>query len=392
MSAEPTDEVKNQPEVAVSEAPSEPDCDPCPAGSPPWMATFADMATLLMAFFVLILSFAEMNIPLYKQIAGSIQAAFGVKRIASNIIIPKGRTVIATSYTPVIAERTLAPDMFQESTNTQSQFLVKNTEDNELEYDLQQDWELVQETLKEAIKTGRVKIRIVDEKIVVELRTQLQQAQTGSIADGEQRGGRIEEETLEIAEQIADVQAMVVGEIIVVAVTAEDEGPDEVELDKAKDTGDDEIQAINARYEDIKVALTQEIRDGRAEVLTDGERIFVRLNSEGSFESGAAQLSEEFEPLLGKLSATLETFSGVIQVAGHTDNLPVVFSQRFRSNWDLSAARAAAVADFMALRAPDSPAQIEIAGYGDTQPISPNDTAEGRAKNRRIEVIIQSRR
>jgi chemotaxis protein MotB len=356
------------------------------------MATFADMATLLMAFFVLILSFAEMNIPLYKQIAGSIQAAFGVKRIASDIIIPKGRTVIATSYTPVIAERTLVPDMFQESTNTQSQFLIKNTEDNELEYDLQQDWELVQETLKEAIKTGRVKVRIVDEKIVVELRTQLQQAQKGSIADGEQRGGRIEEETLEIAEQIADVQAMVVGEIIVVAVTAEDEGPDEVELDKAKDTGDDEIQAIDARYEDIKVALSQEIRDGRVEVLTDGERIFVRLNSEGSFESGAAQLSAEFEPLLAKLSATLETFSGVIQVAGHTDNLPVVFSQRFRSNWDLSAARAAAVADFMALRGPDSPAQIEIAGYGDTQPISPNDTAEGRAKNRRIEVIIQSRR
>lgn len=392
MSAEVADDTPDQGEITVSEVPNEPDCDPCPAGAPPWMATFADMATLLMAFFVLILSFAEMNIPLYKQIAGSMQAAFGVKRIASDIVIPKGRTVIATSYTPVIAERTLVPDMFQESTNTQSQFLIKNTEDNELEYDLQQDWELVQETLKEAIKTGRVKVRIVDEKIVVELRTQLQQAQTGSIADGEQRGGRIAEETLEIAEQIAEVQAMVVGEIIVVAVTAEDEGPDEVELDKARDTGDDEIQAINARYEDIKVALTQEIRDGRAEVLTDGERIFVRLNSEGSFPSGGAELSEEFEPLLGKLSDTLDTFTGVIQVAGHTDNLPVVFSERFRSNWDLSAARAAAVADFMALRAPDSPAQIEIAGYGDTQPISPNDTAEGRTKNRRIEVIIQSRR
>lgn len=390
MSTDAIEEVATQPDVQVSEVPDEPDCDPCPAGSPPWMATFADMATLLMAFFVLILSFAEMNIPLYKQIAGSIQGAFGVKRIASNIIIPKGRTVLSTSYTPVIAERTLTPDMYQESSNTQSKFLVKNLETNELEYDLQEEWEFVQEALKEAIKTGKVTVRIVDEKIVVELRTELQRAQKGSTADGLERGGRIQEETLEIAEQIADVQAMVVGEIIVVAVTAEDEGPDEIELDKAKDTGDDEIQAVNARYEDIKVALTDEIRDGRAEVRKDGDKIFVRLNSEGRFESGAARLSEEFKPLLGKLTEILTAFSGVIRVEGHTDSLPVVFSQRFRSNWDLSAARAAAVADFMSMEAPDSDARIEIVGYGETRPISTNATAEGRANNRRIEIIIQS--
>ena len=72
----PSPPIPREPEP---EAP-EPDCPKCVSGAPAWMATFADMATLLMAFFVLILSFAEMNVPKYKEVSGSMNDAFGVQR------------------------------------------------------------------------------------------------------------------------------------------------------------------------------------------------------------------------------------------------------------------------------------------------------------------------
>src|SRR5210317_757885 len=65
-------------QASVSNGSSKGECPPCKSGSPAWMATFADMATLLMAFFVLLLSFAETEVPKFKQISGSLKAAFGI--------------------------------------------------------------------------------------------------------------------------------------------------------------------------------------------------------------------------------------------------------------------------------------------------------------------------
>ena len=71
-----------------------------PSGAPAWMATFADMATLLMAFFVLILSFAEFNVPKFKQISGSLREAFGVQKVVPVVEQPKGTTVISLNFSP----------------------------------------------------------------------------------------------------------------------------------------------------------------------------------------------------------------------------------------------------------------------------------------------------
>ena len=84
----------------ASEAPEE-ECPKCPpVGAPAWMATFADMATLLMAFFVLILSFAEFNVPKFKQISGSLREAFGVQKVVPVVEQPKGTTVISLNFSP----------------------------------------------------------------------------------------------------------------------------------------------------------------------------------------------------------------------------------------------------------------------------------------------------
>ncbi|MFT5811771.1 MAG: chemotaxis protein MotB, partial [Rubritalea sp.] len=76
------------------------ECPPCDEGLPPWLATFADLMTLLMCFFVLLLSFAEMDALKYRQVAGAMKNAFGVQRDIKATEIPKGTNVIAQQYSP----------------------------------------------------------------------------------------------------------------------------------------------------------------------------------------------------------------------------------------------------------------------------------------------------
>jgi chemotaxis protein MotB len=85
---------------------------------------------------------------------------------------------------------------------------------------------------------------------------------------------------------------------------------------------------------------------------------------------------------------SLAASKGKVRIEGHTDNVPVAFSERFNSNWDLSAARSASVADFFINNSGFSQGNMIVAGFADTKPIATNTTAAGRARNRRIEVIV----
>ena len=385
----PTD-LEEYPAGEIPPAPEpEEECPPCPSGAPPWMATFADMATLLMAFFVLILSFAEINIPKYRQIAGSLQAALGVQRVVPDVLIPKARSLISESFTPSIAERAIEANIRQRSLDTTQKNLVKKTEENRFDYDLQKEKVQVQAALRNELKNGQVKIRIVDEQIVVELTAPPTPTQSGTLSDNDATGGTVSEVTLDVVAKVAEVQATIISEVAIIEVPAEKQGDSDSEVSDGLDTGNIDNQAVNDRYEELIIALSKEIGQGLAEVESDGESIIVRFASQGSFDSGEATLKSSFAPMLGKLGGNLEDFIGSIRVEGHTDNLPVVFSQRFRSNWDLSAARAAAVADYLANNSPVDPEAIEILGFADTRPIGSNETPEGRERNRRIEVILE---
>ena len=79
----------------------------------------------------------------------------------------------------------------------------------------------------------------------------------------------------------------------------------------------------------------------------------------------------------------------LVEIEGHTDNVPVAFSERFQSNWDLSAARSASVADYLVGEGYINPEAVTVTGYADTVPIASNDTATGRAQNRRIEITVK---
>ena len=76
--------------------------------------------------------------------------------------------------------------------------------------------------------------------------------------------------------------------------------------------------------------------------------------------------------------------------SGHTDNVPIAFSRRFQSNWDLSAARSSSVADYLLENGYTDAGRVTVTGFADTIPVASNDTSEGRSKNRRIEIMIDS--
>jgi chemotaxis protein MotB len=357
------------------------------------MATFADMATLLMAFFVLILSFAETNVPKYKQISGSLKAAFGVKRIVPTITIPSARSLVVEDFSPAEAQRTVNDSKAQRAEDTTRENIIKKTGDGKADFEVQQDFRSMQQLLSEEILLGQVELRIENQRIVVEMQSTVTAGGNHSSAIDSLTGGPVSQETIDVAAKVVDAQSQLVTEVEVrsesVSNAREDNGSGKITA-AGVTQGEAEGQTDNTdqRYQQLRTDLAAEVQMGLVELERKDNRITLRLASQGSFVSGSADLQQGFETLLSRVGNSLAKSQGPVRVEGHTDNVPVAFSQRFNSNWDLSAARSAAVADFFVKRANLTQENITVAGFADTRPIDTNNTAEGRARNRRIEVII----
>ena len=272
-------------------------CPPCEEGLPPWLATFADMMALLMCFFVLLLSFAEMDVLKFKQVAGALKLAFGVQRIVKATEIPKGTSVIAKQYSP-----------------------GKPTEVTPLE--------------------------IMREKTTDDTKTNLDYTDSTSRNDG----GMGEAEAEIIARQKAEREAQ-------------------------------------AQAEELQDELAAAIGDGLLEVEAFNDRVLIRIRERGSFGSGRAELKPEFLPVLKLIADVLNKRDGHFVISGHTDDIPIE-TRRFRSNWDLSAARAASVVHFFIREGDVDPERMEVRAMADNEPIVPNDSWDNRAKNRRVEISV----
>ena len=391
-------------EEELLEEPAEPEeeekkceeCAPCKAGAPAWMATFADMATLLMAFFVLILSFAEMNDPKYKQITGSLKSAFGVQRLVPVVEPPKAQSLIARDFSPAVAKPTPQQVVKQDTTDQMKKEVEPQTDTKSADFENNEDFKTVQQVLAQEIAEGQVEVKIEDEKIVVELTSPATSGGEGESDNGTLDAGIIEQETVEMFAKVADAQAQIESEVVVKDASQADQamqGQNEGDNATAGTAGDSQggpsdSQSVDDSLEKLRMELSTEIQQGLAEVEREGDKIIVRLAEQGSFRSGYADLQPGFLPLLNKVGDAIATTSGQVTVEGHTDNVPIAFSERFQSNWDLSAARSAAVADYLLGNTELQQGRVTVVGYADSKPIATNETREGRAKNRRIEVIV----
>ncbi|SAL80438.1 OmpA/MotB domain-containing protein [Caballeronia arvi] len=144
--------------------------------------------------------------------------------------------------------------------------------------------------------------------------------------------------------------------------------------------------AMPAAAATLPTFLAPEIRQGLVSVREMPDRSIVTITGDNLFASGSATLDPAYDALLGRIADALKSVPGKVVVTGHTDDQRLV-SARFPSNWHLSQARADSVRAMLA-SATGVPARFSAEGRGDAEPLAPNDTPAGRAKNRRVEITL----
>jgi chemotaxis protein MotB len=281
------------------------ECPPCDEGLPPWMATFADLMSLLMCFFVLLLSFATIDAVRFKKMAESMKDAFGVQReIPANEIV-KGISVIKQEWSPTVAEQSVITEIRQETSDTEKEHL--EMKDGQQQQELQKLLEQQQQQ--------------IDKRAAIE-------AAQAELAKG-------------LAEQLAELQE----------------------------------------------SLEEEVEQGLVTFEQKEGSIIIRIHERGSFGSGSASLDPEFHHVMDRISKVLAAKPGKITVAGHSDNIPIR-TGRFRSNWELSSARAVTVLHSLLRNKEIAEERVVVQGLSDTRPLVENNSPQNRAKNRRVELIL----
>ena len=378
---------EGQEEVAVDAAPApapapveedEPeDCPVCKKGAPLWMATFADMATLLMAFFVLILSFSEMKTLKYIQIAGTMKSAFGVQKVIPSPDPPKGTSMLTQSFSPTVAATSVMDQVKQQTTDTTQKDLDLKTEKKKHDYDVDAEKQKVETALAEEIANGQVSVTIKDDQLVVELKG------PGSVgeAENDNEQGFVPDATVELYAKIADAQQDTEAPIKVQDQQSQQQQQEKVLREQQEQQAKQEVAKLQA-------ILSEAVAQGLAEVEQEGTKIIVRLTEKGAFPGGGAQLNPDALPMIRALRDTINSNKGQVIVTGHTDNRQVPAGGEYPSNWDLSAVRAAAVADSLTSLMNIPKERFSVEGMADTQALNANASAADRARNRRVEVVL----
>ena len=374
------------------------ECPECPPkGAPAWMATFADMATLLMAFFVLILSFAEFNVPKFKQISGSMKNAFGIQRVIPVVEPPKGTTILSLNFSPNPTPA-VQDNLKQQTTETDQPKVELQTkqEDNTKDDGETEDAKELAKNIQEAIARGDITVEALGSKVVVNF--------TPTEAD-EKELPQLLQETLNAVESVKSASGKSESEILIggiekqladLATASSQKGKNDAEGEDGESVGQSE-QSQSAKEEakkaelaedKLKIALKQEIGEGLVNVDREDDKVIITVGSAGAFKSGSAELTNKAREIMSKIAEQNKKGRSEILVMGHTDNVPLTFGSNYRDNWDLAAARSASVVQQLSRNDTLDPKRMKAISYGETRPVESNDTSQGRAKNRRIEIEI----
>ena len=142
----------------------------------------------------------------------------------------------------------------------------------------------------------------------------------------------------------------------------------------------------------LQKALAPELESGAIEMHMDTRGLVISLRQSAYFPSGGDEIALAGLPALEAIAATLRDLPNSVRFEGHTDSIPMSPNNpRFESNWDLSAARSIAMVNLFTREYAIPATRFEVAGYAETHPIESNDTPEGRAKNRRVDIMVLNR-
>ena len=387
-------------QVEANEEEEEEECPKCVKGAPAWMATFADMATLLMAFFVLILSFAEFNVPKFKQISGSLKNAFGIQRIVPVVEQPKGTTVLSLDFSPSPAP-SVTKNLTQQTTDAEQKNLDLKSdldEGNSAKSNSKEvlDAKELSEEIKTKLSSEDVKVETVNDKVLVSVNTEdktskevskLIKDTVDAVEKARENTGATETNVL-IGGINQNIKKMASNEIQNRILKDQVSNLEKQNANNKKDT-QEKTQKAEFSEDQLKVALKQEIGQGLAEVQREKDRVIVTVGSAGAFSSGSAKLTKQARAIMAKIAKVSGKGAGQVNVSGHTDDVPLIFGGKYRDNWDLAAARASSVVQELAKAKTIPSDKLRAISFGQTMPIEQNDTEQGREKNRRIEIEIK---
>ena len=391
---------KEQEEEQVEETEEE-ECPKCPpVGAPAWMSTFADMATLLMAFFVLILSFAEFNVPKFKQISGSMKNAFGVQRITPVVEPPMGTTILSLNFSPSpspsvtnnMTQQTTQinqPKLEQQNKTKDDDFSEQSKSDDAEESSENQSAEDIVKALEDAIARGEIEVETLGEKVVVNFTPKESQ---------EQDLPKLLSQTLDAIEKVQSAAGKSETDVVFGGLEQQlSKLADSMEAmqkqQNKQDAGQGSSEQQNKRAEiaedTLKVALKQEIGQGLVTVDREDDRVVVTVGSGGAFASGSASLTSKAREIMNQIAEVNQEGTSRINVSGHTGlTMPLVFGSQYRDNWDLAAARASSVVQELQSSGKIDGNRLQAMSFGEERPLDSNDTAQVRRKNRRIEIEI----
>jgi chemotaxis protein MotB len=154
-----------------------------------------------------------------------------------------------------------------------------------------------------------------------------------------------------------------------------------------KDAPPESVIELMPSLERLNKELANEIEEGKLEIRMEPRGLVISLRQSAFFSSGTDALDQANLPTMKKLAELIATLPNSIQLEGHTDSIPI-HNARFKSNWELSCARAIAVLETFCGTFELSRTRFSVVGRADTVPIDINETPEGRARNRRVDVVI----
>ncbi len=325
----------------------------------PWLNTFADLMNLLLCFFVLLFAMSDVNAEKFDQISISMANSIGIfeaggASVGTGNLISSGMTQmneLDKFYTNMgkASKQTGKDVQAEENNSTKNETKLSNEGSEALNGE-------------EGVKDNQGNAGIQDNQKNENMNESNSSQGTEGTQDGKGSAG-----------------------------SQDKAGSGDAKLAEALNTIEEKKQEVSTGMYDQVSDLTEKYNLGDyVELSIDPEYQYVELTLKGSilFDSGDAELKDTALPILVNIGDILKKFKGyTVEITGHTDNVPMSGSKYKDNNW-LSSARALNAADYLITKGKLDPAYIKYSGRGEYEPIASNATAEGRAKNRRIEIKI----
>lgn len=376
----------------------------CP---PPWILTFADMAVLLMAFFVIMLMSAKTDMPKFNAFASVMRETFGRVPLDPTDVDKGGTSVLDLHFGPQSGEQTNDPPGSRPQSGDPAR--PDDGEGQDETKGAQTDGtdeaaEALAKAMRDAVAQGEITVEGDGGKVVVRLPSGTGAEAAQKIADaiaaaagdaqgaegqtegaggagsaGEATGGATQGQTEGTAPSGAG------------ATPGEGSGPGAAEGASPGETspagsGKGLIRAKLAALE-AGLLLEAEIAEGNVDIEQRDGSVVVTIGAGGAFASGSADITAEAQAIIADLEQVSRKATRIV-ITGHTDNVPLTGGQ-FKDNWGLAAARAATVLREISDSGLVPDAELVAQSKGETEPIADNSTPEGREKNRRIEIEIE---